>query len=706
MISTKNRPDGLASQSTASPSRRQAASEVPHSRVVPKPVPKSQVQDAREYQIGQIRKRYSPKESIVNNGAATSLVFNLTPSDPDFPFELAHLECDLRVPKHYPKAPASLSVRNKDIPRGFGINIEKGWDKLVQERKGATLLSLTHALDKNLESFLSEKQADTVKLTIFKDTRHIGGQPREEIPAPTKPAPAQPTAPKAEPRRPYVPEASFTKDQIAEAKARRAQETRQVEARMGRMVHYHRSNDGIVYTLPIEPKRRAELPEGLRGVQSFQLIVPLLYPLQAIRILLNDVQSEDAELVEELFMQKAVEKKEMSLMSHINYLTQNIHVLAKQARSLPKSNAVSVPVSQGQAPESVPSEKAAGEASTTTEDKAHIHVIPRPPEWSQDQGSGSSGESDSYDSELSEEDGDGGAALTSDQPAPVQAVSSSSTLPSKAAERGIAMSFPSIELYGIELLQVSILSISVKCERCRTVNEVGGLRDGVEKTDSCRKCAAPFAVRFRQELVHQNSARAGFIDAAGCTVADLLPSTFVPTCARCSTPSQGLVSVRGETTTNVCRECHARFTFKIPDVRFLAFAPGGLALPPTTGPRRRQERLGLHAGEPLPGRGACAHYRRSYRWFRFSCCRKVYACDRCHDEAEDHPNEWANRMICGFCSREQNYAVEACAFCGRSVVGKRGRGFWEGGRGTRDQVLMSRKDKRKYRRVGGSEGAK
>lgn len=139
-------------------------------------------------------------------------------------------------------------------------------------------------------------------------------------------------------------------------------------------------------------------------------------------------------------------------------------------------------------------------------------------------------------------------------------------------------------------------------------------------------------------------------------------STFVPTCSKCSTPAAGLVSVRGETTTNVCRECHARFTFKLPDVKFLAYAPGlhgSRALPPTTGPRRRQDRLGLHAGEPLPGRGTCAHYRRSYRWFRFSCCSRVHPCDRCHDAAEDHPNEWANRMICGWCSREQNYRVES-----------------------------------------------
>lgn len=39
---------------------------------------------------------------------------------------------------------------------------------------------------------------------------------------------------------------------------------------------------------------------------------------------------------------------------------------------------------------------------------------------------------------------------------------------------------------------------------------------------------------------------------------------------------------------------------------------------------------------------------------RFPCCGKLYPCDSCHDEAEkDHEMKLANRMVCGFCSKEQ-----------------------------------------------------
>lgn len=70
----------------------------------------------------------------------------------------------------------------------------------------------------------------------------------------------------------------------------------------------------------------------------------------------------------------------------------------------------------------------------------------------------------------------------------------------------------------------------------------------------------------------------------------------------------------------------------------------------------------VQKGQELPQRGRCKHYAKSYRWFRlvikswteaqlltiqprFSCCQRVFACDKCHDEASDHPEEHANRML-------------------------------------------------------------
>ncbi|KAK1773479.1 hypothetical protein QBC45DRAFT_397987 [Copromyces sp. CBS 386.78] len=700
MIPIRPKPSGSGSGADDS-NNKQAVHTPSPSRIASKPVPERQLRSPREYQIDQLKRRFSPKETVDPSTGETSLVFSLKPSDPDFPYDLEKLECDLRIPAEYPRKLARLLVRNKDIPRGFAVNIERGWDRLVEERKGlkgGTLLTVMNALDRGLEGFLSEEK-ETVKITVFKDTRHVEGQPQDVI---GKEAIKQPEVVKPVVQRPYIPLEIFTRDQIAEAKARRAQEVRQLEARMSRLPLYHKSSDGVIYTLPLDPKRRSSLPSGLQSVHSVQLVIPLLYPLQPLRVLLNDVDANEAEAVEELFTQKAVEQKQMSLTSHLNYLATNLHALARQATQM-KMEEVKAAAEQVKKEEEGKGKKKADEEAKEAEhvasvagdgERGHVHVIPRPLEWTLVNADGSS-ESDSESETDSDQDYEfiDGEGNTSG-PTP------GTTLPTATPERGTAISFPSIELHGIELLQVTLLSLSIKCNRCKTLNDVTNLKSDVEKLSSCKKCATSFSVRFRAELMHANSTRAGFIDLSGCTIADMLPSSFIPTCGRCSTqyPSPGFVSVRGETTTNVCRECHARFTFKIPDVKFLTYSTASSAsLPPTTGPKRRDQKLGLHAGEPLPEKGACAHYKRSYRWFRFSCCNKVYPCDKCHQASEDHVDEWANRMICGWCSREQNYRVESCAFCGRSVVRQRTGGFWEGGKGTRDKVLMRKGDRRKYR---------
>lgn len=422
MITLTTQPDGSPR------TRRQAVAEAPPSRVVARPVPESQARDPRGYQMDQLRRRFSPAETAAADGS-TSLVFRLCPSDPDFPFDLAHLDCDLRVPAAYPDERPELRVGSKDMPRGFGINIERAWQRLADETTGATLLALVSALDKNLERFLSEKPAETVKLVAFRDTRLPGAEPAPE--------------PKT---RPYVaPGESHTKEQVAAAKARRAREVRQLEVRMGRLPRFRRSADDVIFTLPVEPKRRAELPPGLRSVSSLHLIVPLLYPLQDLGVQLNDADAADAEPVEELFARRAAEHKDMLLMSHVNYLAQNLCSLDKQAKALAtKAEARAAPQAHG--------DEAQSSAGRLAHDKSHVKVIPRPPEWSV----GNDSDDDDDDDESEEDDSDsctdgdgekpdGGVGLGGRE---VAAAPQATDAPAW----GTMVSFPAVELHGIELL--------------------------------------------------------------------------------------------------------------------------------------------------------------------------------------------------------------------------------------------------------------
>ncbi|KAJ3228312.1 hypothetical protein HK099_004305 [Clydaea vesicula] len=109
---------------------------------------------------------------------------------------------------------------------------------------------------------------------------------------------------------------------------------------------------------------------------------------------------------------------------------------------------------------------------------------------------------------------------------------------------------------------------------------------------------------------------------------------------------------------------------------------------------------GLIVGESLPKSGTCKHYKRSYRWFRFPCCSKLFPCDECHHELslDCKENILANRVVCGFCSREQKFdAKNSICICGKDMsMSSAGKSFWEGGKGNRNKSKMSKNDSKKY----------
>ena len=679
------------SEAAATPSltdgRRFMPPPVDGSRVVSKPVPKSQSANPRDFQIQQLKRRFSAGETFGDD--VSELHFHMVPSDPDFPFEMpGGLDCVLLVPGGYPlkeQTRPSLAVRNQEMGREWQLKVEGGFARLARGgMQNPTLLQMMNQLDRQLESLLTEKAYDEPSITI------ITNKPPKKAPESNPKAhPKTVNVPPEPPLRPSQVLDPYSSSQLHLAGERRQMETRQLEARLGRTPLYAKSSDSIAYTLPIQPRKQVDLPVPLQAIEAIKLFVPLLYPLHHCRVELQGVSREGAKPTEAAFERYVKGNKGTSLMGHVNYLAQNMHVLATEviddAQAANEAKEILGPVDLI---ESALEKKFEG-LSTNEDDRAHIKVIQRPPEWgtnADDETSDDTGDSDSYDSGDEDEDGadEGGTALNS-----VPEETSKS-----GPERGISLSLPSLELYSIELLELVSLSVNIKCERCKDTVDIRNLRDKAEKTESCKKCALPLSVGYRKELMHTSSFRAGYLDLEGCTIVDMLPSSFLPTCSECSTvhPLPGVVSVRGESTMAICRECHRKMTFKIPEIKFLLVSSAA-ARPANRAPVRKKpkEALGITAGQELPRRGRCSHYSKSYRWFRFSCCSKVFACDRCHDEASDHSNEHANRMICGFCSREQNYRPEDCGVCHMSLVKKAGSGFWEGGKGTRDKAKMSRK---------------
>ncbi|KAJ5173247.1 hypothetical protein N7492_005840 [Penicillium capsulatum] len=671
-----------------------------------RPVSKAEHNDPREFQINQLRRRYRPTETPEDDGS--SLSFGVTPSDPDFPFELDSLQCVLHVPSAYPgSARPTLRVTNPEMDLSFRDNVARGFDDIVdftlRMNGRGNLLNWMNSLDKQLERLLTTLERGP-RLTFVANTRNSTvkepglNAPNPHIRVPqTEPTVRAPVVTGKSPS-PTTKAPAFTAEQKADAEKRRSTETKQLEARLGRLPLFQKRTD-TSFTVPIQPNKPERLPGPLQTIKTVKLLVPLLYPLEHISIELQGNNSPEARSVEIGFMQWVQGTSQLNLVSQINYLASNIHNFAKTPLA---------EVAKQSQPENLPTqvdthaqEQAGADIDhVENEDKPHLHVIPRPPEWSvPGPGSGSDVTDDSSFDETSgeeEEDEDGGApvpAVTDAQPG-----------------RGVALSLPFLELYGIELLELMDLAITIKCERCKEsmdIKNVPHLKEAKDmpRSESCKKCANSMSIGFRRQLMHSHANRAGYLDLDGCTIVDLLPSNFIPTCAECSTthPAPGVSAVRGESAMAICRHCHRKMVFKMPEVKFLVV--GTAAVSSRAGlplKKKPKEVLGIVAGQELPRRGRCQHYGKSYRWFRFGCCAKVFPCDKCHDTEADHPNEHANRMICGFCSREQIYRPENCGICKAVLVGKAGSGFWEGGKGTRNRALMSRKDPRKFRRRGGN----
>lgn len=246
------------------------------------------------------------------------------------------------------------------------------------------------------------------------------------------------------------------------------------------------------------------------------------------------------------------------------------------------------------------------------------------------------------------------------------------------------------------------VGISLSCSRCKHTTVVTDLRPDSDRIIACSGCRQHMEIQYTREAIHAHSNKLGYLRTKRCYPNDLLPSRFQVTCNSC-TPSEPLASsiivdgVKiGEKISFACRNCHKQCGLHYESVAWTQIP----SLASTTSKAIENAKLPTKMGEPLPGYGTCSHFKKSHRWFRFPCCGRAYACDECHaaDPASgSHPIEWATRQICGYCSREFPIAQKYCE-CGEdpAAVMKK-TAHWEGGKGTRDQNVMSKKDRKKYR---------
>ncbi|GJJ69616.1 hypothetical protein EMPS_01963 [Entomortierella parvispora] len=669
--------------------------------------------------------------------------------------------------------------------------LDVNMEQLLQKPPAPTIRFVGNANNANGTTTASGSNGSNVSTNSKNSPALPPALPTPASPPTAEKIPANPPIP-ATPPKPTTPVAqkpAFTSVQLEQASLQRQQQMAQIQARFRSSIQTISPTE---IQIALESANKSQMPVIWEGPLWINFLIPKIYPLEPCEIRLKeDGHNPELELwrarnVEAGFRKFVAAMPQHSLFQLLNQLNRDL----KDLMSLPKPEAPISVVTEALSSlilESSPSSSESPQSESTKSTEAqsklppssstrilendknskliYVDAVqssrPRNFEHAEDQGvmtseddeddySDDSDEESDDESNNSDEEQDG-----SEEESASKTQATTETSSSAPPKRGIEIRMPDLKLEHISLLYCRSLNLLVRCNRCKGLFEIpdlvpqegGGITGGsgaankgdTRKWKTCENCQSLLGAHFRTEYIHIQSRTLGYIDLAGCTAFDLLPSAFVPTCEDCdqvlgaadqhsdanavtsssSTHQAAPVGFRqrvgrGMSATANCRKCHVRMTLTLEgEIKFVKLSPGDLMkasaetleqLPLKKKLLRNHAKNGgldfeLKVGEPLPRKGACDHYKKSRRWFRFPCCSKIYPCHLCHDEKEaDHESEFAKRMVCGHCSREQTVSDKPCV-CGESPVkSTHGSGaFWEGGEGMRDKTRMSNKDSKKFK---------
>lgn len=284
-------------------------------------------------------------------------------------------------------------------------------------------------------------------------------------------------------------------------------------------------------------------------------------------------------------------------------------------------------------------------------------------------------------------------------------------------------------MQGCATVQVELLHLQLSCADCRTSARVylsGADEESADAKLWCEGCSGMISARIRPTLLHSFSSKLCYVDCVRCNVTDVLPSVLTSVCEACDAYNVHKQEFqRNKVISGTCFSCHAKYGFGAEAIRIEQITPCDPGHKAREGQKRskdgdddpmeeiaeelrylrkkaksdpRQQLIVL--GRPLPQNGACKHFKKSYKWYRFACCGRAFPCPQCHIESACPAaalGAQAARMICGKCSMEQSYSPSnPCEKCNFAMIAK-GSSHWDAGCGTRNLATMSNHDAKKFK---------
>ncbi|EUD68126.1 hypothetical protein C922_01738 [Plasmodium inui San Antonio 1] len=283
---------------------------------------------------------------------------------------------------------------------------------------------------------------------------------------------------------------------------------------------------------------------------------------------------------------------------------------------------------------------------------------------------------------------------------------------------GKSLVLSNVHIKNISLYKAVQLKLQLLCTRCcNTFDFATTSKDAPQLVCTCVNCSSSVVVEVYRNICFMENSCVCVLKFNQCSLMDLLSGDYSVNCESCGRKSILKNVTSGKEMHVNCQKCFTKLEFKYSGFSFDEIVSANnaaikkideminklftkkkstkKAVPRPNDLKIEKFKNVIKVNNIEVKDGACKHFKKSHRLFKFPCCNKIFPCPTCHDLNSNHECCIAKRVICGFCFRE--FDDDDVCICQRDKKTKKGGNFWEGGKGCRNAVTLSKNDSKKYK---------
>ncbi|CRG99516.1 conserved Plasmodium protein, unknown function [Plasmodium relictum] len=284
--------------------------------------------------------------------------------------------------------------------------------------------------------------------------------------------------------------------------------------------------------------------------------------------------------------------------------------------------------------------------------------------------------------------------------------------------KGKSLILNNVLLKNISMYKAVLLKLQLVCTRCcNTFEVISTTKDDSQLVCNCINCCNSAVIEIYRNICFLENSCICVLKFNQCSLMDLLTADYSMNCENCGRKIVFKNVTSGKEMNANCHNCFTKLEFKYKDFSFddtinanndtikkideminklfTKKKSNKKVLSTSNNLKIEKCKNVMKINNIEVNNGACKHFKKSHRLFKFPCCNKVFPCPTCHDLNSNHECDIARRIICGFCYRE--FSDDEVCICQKEKKVKKSGKFWEGGKGCRNAITLSKNDSKKYK---------